>query len=357
MRIQNEIENVERVKEKIATMPLTMEDAIEFHKKVAERVQKDRKDINKELGIGDVEKDGFTGRTKNFKTSTPELKKMKLSESLFEELEDTDGWGDEIEYILSETFSKIENLIYEINNCRRGSYTDCETAEELADYIHRLAEDLDECSYEIKANSKNINESLNEDWDDLINDIEKEERDKNQAEATQHMIDQQEKEKEEEAEKAEEEKVEKAKEEKRIQAAEEKRKKAEEERKARLKDKVWAEKDWVYEKAKAAKEGRELDLKDYSKEEQDAIKQGLEDFAGNETAQAQYLRKKEKEMKDAAKDAAEKAEKEKKDARKELFGYSGDIEDIPKAIGNVGKAIAGVPDKIKTGLSKAGINI
>ena len=72
MRIQKEIDNVERVKEKIATMPLTMEDAIEFHKRVVERVEKERKEINKELGIGDVEKDGFTGRTKNFKTSTPE---------------------------------------------------------------------------------------------------------------------------------------------------------------------------------------------------------------------------------------------------------------------------------------------
>lgn len=319
MRIQNEIENVERVKEKIATMPLTMEDAIEFHKKVVERVQKERKDINKELGIGDVEKDGFTGRTKNFKTSTPELKKMKLSESLFEELDDTDGWGDEIEYILSETFSKIENLIYEINNCRRGSYTNCETAEELADYIHRLAEDLDECSYEIKANSKNINESLNEDdsGSNFVQQAEEEEREK----------------------KAEEERKRKEEEEK--------------EKKARLKDKVWAEKDWVAEKAQAEKEGRELDLSKYSKEEQDAVKKGLEDFANDETAQAQYLRKKEKEMEDAA----EKAEKEKKDIRKELFGYSGDKEDITKAIGNVGKAIAGVPDKLKTGLSKAGINI
>ena len=89
MRIQKEIDNVERVKEKIATMPLTMEDAIEFHKRVVDRVEKERKEINKELGIGDVEKDGFTGRTKNFKTSTPELKKLKLSESLFKESVDS----------------------------------------------------------------------------------------------------------------------------------------------------------------------------------------------------------------------------------------------------------------------------
>ena len=387
MRIQNEIENVERVKEKIATMPLTMEDAIEFHKKVVERVQKERKDINKELGIGDIEKDGFTGRIKNFKTSTPELKKMKLSESLFkplnenwvvvtrdkdddslldgavfnslsnakkylnqlraeepeynysieevdprssfadeepldeslnEELEVTDGWGDEIEYILSETFSELENLMYEVRNCRRSSYTNCETAEELADYIHRLAEDLDECSYEIKANSKNINESLNED-DSGSNFVQ-------QAE--------------------EEEKERRAEEEKKRKEEEEK------EKRDRLKDKVWAEKDWVAEKAKAAGEGKELDLSKYSKEEQDAINQGFEDFANDETAQAQYLRKKEKEMKDAA----EKAKQEKKNARKELFGYSGDKEDITKAIGNVGKAIAGMSSKIGSELRKSGMH-
>lgn len=88
--------------------------------------------------------------------------KNDINESLNEELEDTDGWGDEIEYILSESFSELENLMYEVRNCRRGSYTGCETAEELADYTHRLAEDLDECSYEIKANRNSINESFME---------------------------------------------------------------------------------------------------------------------------------------------------------------------------------------------------
>ena len=89
-----------------------------------------------------------------------EIDLTDLYESLNEELEDTDGWGDEIEYILNESFSELENLMYEVRNCRRGSYTSCETVEELADYIHRLAEDLDECSYEIKANRDSINESF-----------------------------------------------------------------------------------------------------------------------------------------------------------------------------------------------------
>ena len=88
MRIQKEIENVERVKDKIATMPLTMEDAIEFHKQVVDRVEKERKEINKELDLdSDIEEKGFTGASKEpKKVSTPELKKMKLSESLFESI-------------------------------------------------------------------------------------------------------------------------------------------------------------------------------------------------------------------------------------------------------------------------------
>lgn len=92
MRIQKDIENLERVKDKMATMPLTFEDAIEFHKQVVDRIEKERKEVNKELGIGDIEEDGFTGASKEpKKVSTPELKKMKLSESLFSE-----DWSDYI---------------------------------------------------------------------------------------------------------------------------------------------------------------------------------------------------------------------------------------------------------------------
>ena len=86
MRIQKTIDNVERVKDKVATMPLTMEDAIEFHKKVIERVEKDRKEANKAMGVGDVEKNGFTGASeKPKKIKSKELKKMHLEESLFED--------------------------------------------------------------------------------------------------------------------------------------------------------------------------------------------------------------------------------------------------------------------------------
>ncbi len=596
MRIQKEIDNVERVKNRVATVPLTMEDAVEFHKQVVDRIEKDRKDINKELGIGDVEEDGFTGASKETKkVSTPELKKMKLSESLFkeevlsedvdyetyvnnvvkkvsnedllniyvrlsnssdifytetkdykdfhiahevilgrmdglsdeeiidkilsfkneslnegyynddvdeilndienilhdngldgfypfvnspsgdwisidcgsdssvrpqiakvlkaagynadydeyddyieidltdlceslnEELEDTDGWGDEIEYILSESFSELENLMYEVRNCRRGSYTSCETAEELADYIHRLAEDLDECSYEIKANKDNINESFteggntftpvktiildkvdegedpltyNEPWDEvqyinrLVSEVEEEldfvveadtgniqftaeggtgdsvtidysdlneEEYKILAESSSEeefknnyrsfLLDlfenpfneslnedglilppevQAQREKEE-REKEEREREEAQAEKERIQAEKEK---------ARLKDKLWAEKDWVAEREKAEAEGKELDLSKYSKEEQDAINQGFDDFANDETAQAQYKRDKERKEKEER----EKAEKEKQ-------------EKITKGIEKVGKLPGELINAAKSGLAKSGIHL
>ena len=329
MRIQKEIDNVERVKEKIATMPLTMEDAIEFHKRVVERVEKERKEINKELGIGDVEKDGFTGRTKNFKTSTPELKKMKLSESLFEPLNEGYRTVDEIcrdvQYTLRtngfENFSPFVNSSgYDWISIDCGS--DPSVRPEMFQVLRDEGYDADYDDYDnyIEIYVGDLYESLNEDDSGSIFVQQAEEEDR----------------------------------ERKAEEAKKRKKKAEEEKKARLKDKVWAEKDWIAEKAKAEKEGRDLDLSKYSKEEQDIVKQGLEDFANDETAQAQYLRKKEKEMKDAA----EKAEKEEKAARKELFGYSGDKEDITKAIGNVGKAIAGIPDKLRTSLSKAGgINI
>lgn len=536
MRIQKEIENVERVKNRVATVPLTMEDAVEFHKQVVDRIEKDRKDINKELGLdSDIEEKGFTGASKEpKKVSTPELKKMKLSESLFEslneavsadkrvlqismdvlldggisagsviehikentgldilgydaeydltqeyndsgwsealpeskrvlqismdvllddttsadsvveqikkttdldilgydaeydltqeyvdsgwfnesldmidkidpdelfsiadrycvsspvsgawdtevqheqeeiakhfnlsmeeakqimieilgfdedsfhspieeELEDTDGWGDEIEYILSESFSELENLMYEIRNCRRGSYTGCETAEELADYIHRLAEDLDECSYEIKANSKNINESLNEDWDDLINDIEKEDNDKNQAEATQHMIDQQEKEKEAEEKEAEfkrQTQREIERDEAREKAREERDKlrkinREKEEKERQIKSQMWKEKDWVAEREKAGGFDK-LDLAGYSQEERDHLKKAFDEFDKDETAQARYKRDK------------EKTEREKRQ------------EKISKGIKKAGELPGEVVNAAKKGLANSGIHL
>ena len=177
MRIQKEIENVERVKNRIATMPLTMEEAIEFHKQVVERIEKERKEINKELGLDDdIEEKGFTGASKEpRKVSTPGLKKMKLSESLFKPLNEDfegsfygeeDGWGDEIQDATYGVFKSLERLMYEIRTSVRGSFTGCKTVEELANYIRSQAERLEEVADNIEWYSEDdfhIDESLNED--------------------------------------------------------------------------------------------------------------------------------------------------------------------------------------------------
>lgn len=95
MRIQKEIANIENIKNRQPIEPLTMEDTVRAHKAAVDRIKKDRKAINKELGIEGIEEKGFTGASKEpKKVSTPELKKMKLSEALFEEAEDEEKQKD-----------------------------------------------------------------------------------------------------------------------------------------------------------------------------------------------------------------------------------------------------------------------
>ena len=58
--------------------------------------------------------------------------------------ESNDGWNDilsefpEIEEVLGE----IYDVQYELKNCVRGAYTNCETYEELAQHLHDLADAL-----------------------------------------------------------------------------------------------------------------------------------------------------------------------------------------------------------------------
>ena len=52
----------------------------------------------------------------------------------------SDGWSDEAED--SELFSRLEQLMYEVRNARKGVYTRCNTYEELAEYIRKLSEKM-----------------------------------------------------------------------------------------------------------------------------------------------------------------------------------------------------------------------
>lgn len=65
--------------------------------------------------------------------------------------EHEDGWGEDVEDILSQVFARAEDLMYEVRNTIRGANTDCETVEDLADYIRQLASEFEEAADEISS--------------------------------------------------------------------------------------------------------------------------------------------------------------------------------------------------------------
>ena len=65
--------------------------------------------------------------------------------------ESEDGWGEDVESILSPVFARAEDLMYEVRNTIRGANTDCETVEDLADYIRQLASEFEEAADEISS--------------------------------------------------------------------------------------------------------------------------------------------------------------------------------------------------------------
>lgn len=65
--------------------------------------------------------------------------------------ESEDGWGEDVEDILSQVFARAEDLMYEVRNTIRGANTDCETVEDLADYIRQLASEFEEAADELES--------------------------------------------------------------------------------------------------------------------------------------------------------------------------------------------------------------
>lgn len=76
--------------------------------------------------------------------SSTEIKAYTFDES-------EDGWGEDVESILSPVFARAEDLMYEVRNTIRGANTDCETVEDLADYIRQLASEFEEAADEISS--------------------------------------------------------------------------------------------------------------------------------------------------------------------------------------------------------------
>lgn len=77
-------------------------------------------------------------------TASTEIKAHDFPES-------EDGWGTDVRGILDIPFARVEDLMYEIRNTIRGAYTDCETVEDLADYIRQLASKFEEAADELES--------------------------------------------------------------------------------------------------------------------------------------------------------------------------------------------------------------
>ena len=77
-------------------------------------------------------------------TASTEIKAHDFPES-------EDGWGTDVRGILDIPFARAEDLMYEIRNTIRGAYTDCETVEDLADYIRQLASKFEEAADELES--------------------------------------------------------------------------------------------------------------------------------------------------------------------------------------------------------------
>lgn len=111
------------------------------HKEIRKQLKDHQDAAEKELKISDADR---------INVETPKndnLKKMHLSESLFEDFEE-DGWPEELaEY---EVIRKLEDLIYELNNTVRGANSSAKTFDELADYIDILADNLSDMAHDIR---------------------------------------------------------------------------------------------------------------------------------------------------------------------------------------------------------------
>lgn len=57
-----------------------------------------------------------------------------------------DGWDENELDFLTEVLSQIYDLKYEIESCRRGAFTNCETYEELSNHVRELADGLSEAA-------------------------------------------------------------------------------------------------------------------------------------------------------------------------------------------------------------------
>lgn len=80
--------------------------------------------------------------------------------------EENDGWGDEVESILDDWFSRVSDIAYEVRNCRRGSYSiRGKRVEDLINALKQVEEDLEDHISDLEYSAKSINESQESEQD------------------------------------------------------------------------------------------------------------------------------------------------------------------------------------------------
>lgn len=196
-------------------VPYQIGDAVQSHIRKRAEIEDSMKEKDKE--VDELEKENQVDSHKEVKTD--DLKKMKLSEDLFEAFSDEaevdddkyskyfdetgklkpeladeyfaltdgveeslhedyqDGWPEDLADL--SVFTKLDKLIYELQTSVRGAYTKAKTLDQLSDYIQDLADELSDVAARIEAGDfgldeglkKNLTEALEDQYEDLYDQI------------------------------------------------------------------------------------------------------------------------------------------------------------------------------------------
>lgn len=88
-----------------------------------------------------------------------DIRDKYIPDEIGEELEQEDGWGDFISDESEYLFNELESLMYEIRNCRRGSYAGFgNTVPDLVDELNRLSSSLSDLASRINYNETELTE-------------------------------------------------------------------------------------------------------------------------------------------------------------------------------------------------------
>lgn len=89
-------------------------------------------------------------------------KEMSKTDKVQESLEqnEEEGWGDDIQEICEPFFEECEKIMYEVRNCRRGSYANVgDTVADLVEYFDGLEQSLEEVSAELDSMQHQLQEN------------------------------------------------------------------------------------------------------------------------------------------------------------------------------------------------------